>query len=184
MAAGLAGRMGDASVVAIDRYYRDLSHLPRAERARQNFDHPDAIEWPLLEAHVAALRDGQAVALPVYDFAEHARCAATEACRSGEIVIVEGLFALVSPALRGLYDLAVYVDAPGDACLARRVERDVRERGRSPESVTEQWLASVEPMYVEVVAPTRRYADLVVAGAQPVNSSVDRIMRVLEADGK
>ncbi len=156
--------LGDTAslVISCDDYYRDLSHLPVAERAQCNFDHPDALETELLVAHLAALRRGEGVAAPRYDFVHHTRRAKTALLSPAPVVIVEGILTLAVPALRACFDLSVYVDAPTDVCLARRVLRDVQERGRSVDFVIDQILKAVRPMEKEFVLPSREYADLVV----------------------
>lgn len=154
---------GVASVhIRHDDYYRDLAHLPLAERAIQNFDHPDALETDLLVEHLAQLRRGKPVRKPLYDFTRHCRRAEVEVIQPRTVVIVEGILALAIPELRDSFDLRVYVETPADICLARRVLRDVRERGRTIESVVEQYLRFVRPMHEEWVLPSREYADVVV----------------------
>jgi uridine kinase len=165
-----------AKVVALDRYYRDLSHLSFEERAAINFDAPQALEHELLIAQVARLRNAEAVQLPVYDFGSHTRAAATEILRPSDVLLVEGLFALHWPELRELLGTKVYVDLDDEICLARRQQRDIRERGRTPESVIEQYTATVAPMAQHYVRPTIAYADVVVCGDEPVQHGVTRVL--------
>ncbi len=130
----------------LDYYYLDLSHMPLAERALQNFDDPMLIESPLLAAHVAALARGETIERPVYDFSEYTRVLdRTESVHAAPFLIVEGLFALVYPELLPLYQLRVYVETPDEICFERRLTRDVEERGRTPESVRRQYEATVRP---------------------------------------
>ena len=156
--------LGDVACVMIshDDYYRDLSHLPLEERAATNFDHPDALETELLVEHLRALRRGESVEKPQYDFMRHCRRPETEVIGPAAVVIVEGILALAVAALRECLDLRVYVDEAADVCLARRVLRDVRESGRSVEAVVEQYLRFVRPMQEQFVLPSRAYADIVV----------------------
>ena len=165
-----------AEVLELDRYYRDLSHLPLAERGRVNFDAPEALEHELLIEQVARLRNRETVQLPVYDFTTHTRVAKTETLPSSEIIIVEGLFTLHWPGLRELLGAKVYVDLHDELCLTRRTARDVRERGRTVESVMEQYEATVAPMAQRYVRPTIAHADVVVSGTERIEDGVARVI--------
>jgi uridine kinase len=165
-----------ASVLALDRYYRDLSHLTLEERARVNFDSPQALDHELIVEQVAGLRNNETVHLPVYDFATHTRIRRTEVlCPSG-VVIVEGLFTLHWPGLRDLLGTKVFVDLNDEVCLTRRQARDVRERGRTPESVMQQYVATVAPMAQRYVRPTIVHADVVVSGNESIADGVSRVL--------
>jgi len=166
-----------APVLALDRFYRDLSHLPLEERAQSNFDEPAALDHDLLIAQVSDLRNGQAIPVPVYDFSAHTRTSETQLFRPAEFVIVEGLFTLLWPELRHHLGTGVYVDMADDICLQRRLERDVRERGRTPESVVEQFRTTVAPMAERYVRPTRVHADVVVFGAISIGDQVERVLK-------
>jgi uridine kinase len=165
-----------ASVLALDRYYRDLSHLPLEERARANFDRPEALDHELIVEQVASLRNHATVHLPVYDFATHTRTRRTEVLRPAGVVIVEGLLTLHWPRLRELLGTKVFVDMDDEACLMRRQARDVRERGRTPESVREQYAGTVAPMAQRYVRPSIVYADVVVLGTEPIGDGVSRVL--------
>jgi uridine kinase len=165
-----------ADVLGLDRYYHDLAHLPLDERARANFDAPEALQHELLIEQVARLRNREAVQLPVYDFATHTRLAKTETLQPAEVVIVEGLFTLHWPGLRELLGTKVYVDLSDDVCLTRRTARDVRERGRTVESVVEQYEATVAPMALRYVRPTIAHADVVVVGTESIQAGVARVV--------
>jgi len=165
-----------ADVIELDRYYRDLSHLPLAERARVNFDAPEALEHELLIEQVARLRIKEKVHLPVYDFITHTRTARTEVLQPSSVVIVEGLFTLHWPGLRELLGTKVYVDLNDEVCLTRRKARDVRERGRTPESVVEQYQSTVAPMARRYVHPTIAHADVVVLGTERIEDGVARVV--------
>jgi uridine kinase len=166
-----------ADVIELDRYYRDLSHLPLAERARVNFDAPEALEHELLIEQVAGLRNKEKVHLPVYDFTTHTRTARTEALKPSKVVIVEGLFTLHWTGLRELLGTKVYVDLNDEVCLTRRKARDVRERGRTLESVIEQYQATVAPMARRYVHPTIAHADVVVIGTERIEDGVVRVVK-------
>lgn len=176
LARALADRLR-APVLVLDHYYRDLSHLPLEERARTNFDDPAALEDDLLVVQVERLSQGQPVEIPTYDFSGHIRTGNTHLFRPAEFVIVEGLFTLHWPELRRLLGTAVYVDLADDVCLQRRQRRDVRERGRTPESVVEQFRSTVAPMAARYVRPTQAYAHVVVFGAAPISEEVERVLK-------
>jgi uridine kinase len=166
----------NAPVLAVDSYYADLAHLPLAERAKANFDVPDSIDHDLFAEHLAAVAAGRPIAIPVYDFAQYSRTSETEPLVPGEFAIVEGLFALYWAGVRALLGTKVYVDAEDGICYARRLARDVAERGRSPESVSAQYRATVRPMAERYILPTREYADIVVSGMEPLASSAGAIL--------
>jgi uridine kinase len=175
LASHLAERLR-APVLALDHYYRDLSHLPLEERARSNFDEPAALEHDLLISHVGDLRAGKKIDVPTYDFSIHTRTPETQLFQPAEFVIIEGLFTLHWPELRHHLGTGVYVDMTDDICLERRRERDVRERGRTPESVIEQFRKTVAPMAERCVRPTRAHAHVVVFGAIPIAEEVERVL--------
>lgn len=161
----------------LDNYYRDLSHLPVEERARQNFDHPDLIESELLAADVASLAKGRPVERPRYDFSTYIRIPGeTDTVRAGTFVLVEGLFALYYPALLPLYQLRVYVDTPDEVCFERRLKRDMEERGRTAESVRRQYEQTVRPASEKYVRPSSAYADLTVDGAASLDWKVEQVL--------
>jgi len=171
----LAERL-QAPVLGLDHYYRDLSHLPLEERARSNFDEPAALEHELLIAQIGELKEGRAIEIPTYDFSTHARTAQTQVFPPAPFVIVEGLFTLHWPELRRLLSTRVFVEMTDDVCLQRRQYRDVRERGRTPESVLEQFRATVAPMAERYVKPTRAHAHVVVSGGALVEEQVQRVI--------
>ena len=150
------------TVLLHDRYYRDRSELRLEERAALNYDHPDSLETDLMVRHVNDLRNGQPVEVPTYDFARYARLPETEAMVPRRVIIVEGILIFVDPALRALLDIKVFVDADDDIRFIRRLRRDVAERGRTMESVIEQYQGTVKPMHLEFVEPSKRYADIIV----------------------
>lgn len=160
-----------APVLAVDHYYRDLAHLSFTERLSVNFDEPAAIDDELLVRHAGLLRTGLPVEQPVYDFRRHTRAAESETIAPGDYVIVEGLFALCWPELREHLDFGIYISADHDTCLARRIFRDVRERGRTEASIREQYERTVRPMADLHVLPTVSHADLVLAGIAPLKQA-------------
>jgi len=156
--------LGPEQVVVLehDRYYRDRNDLRPEERAALNYDHPDSLETDLLVQHVRALKASQPVDVPQYDFTRHARRSDVQRYHPRRAIIVEGILIFGEPALRDLMDVKVFVDADADTRFIRRMQRDVAERGRTLESVVEQYLATVKPMHFEFVEPTKRYADLII----------------------
>jgi uridine kinase len=145
-----------------DHYYKDTPHLPLEERAKQNFDHPDSVDTQLLISHVRALREGHAIERPVYDFTQHRRLPATVHLEPRPALIVEGILIFENPALRNLCDIKIFVDTEADLRFIRRLRRDIRERGRTVESVIDQYMATVRPMHMEFVEPSKRYADVII----------------------
>lgn len=147
-----------------DAYYRDLQELSLEERGRVNFDHPDSLETELLIEHVQTLLRGRPVELPVYDFSRHGRTAETVTINPSPFILVEGILIFTNRALRELMDIKVYVDVDADVRFIRRLSRDVEERGRSLDSVVKQYLATVRPMHLQFVEPSKRYADVIIPG--------------------
>lgn len=152
------------SVVAIDHdaYYRDLSHLSFEERSAVNFDHPDALDNTLLIEHLRALRAGQGIEKPVYDFKRHLRAEQTVPLAPAPIVVVEGILTLAVPQLRAMMDIKVFVDTDADIRVMRRIRRDLQDRGRSFESVRHQYYSTVRPMHLLYVEPSKREADVII----------------------
>jgi len=145
-----------------DAYYRDLSHLPPAQRAQVNFDHPSSLETELLVEHLRELRAGRTVAIPIYDFTAHTRTREKRRVEPASVIMVEGILVFAEPELRDLFDVKLYVDTDADVRFIRRLQRDIEERGRSVESVCEQYLSTVRPMHLEFVEPSKRYADVII----------------------
>ena len=159
----LVNTFGDAvTVLGHDNYYRRLDHLPMEERVKVNYDEPAALETELMVTHLEALRSGFAVDCPVYDFAQHNRSNETTHIVPKSVIIVEGILIFENEALRNLMDIRIFVDTDADVRLCRRIKRDVRDRGRTIESVIEQYQTTVKPMHEKYVEPSKRHAHLVV----------------------
>jgi uridine kinase len=160
----LMASLGDDQVTVLehDRYYRDRSDLRLEERAALNYDHPDSLETDLLVRHVRALRAGEVVQVPQYDFARHNRLDACDPVQPRAAIIVEGILIFADAALRALMDVKVFVDADDDTRFIRRLQRDISDRGRTVQSVIDQYLGTVKPMHLEFVEPSKRYADIIV----------------------
>jgi uridine kinase len=145
-----------------DSYYRNQTDLPRDYRGIANFDHPDALDNDLLVNHIRRLKSGEAIELPLYDFRTHTRMSETRSVQPKPIVIVEGILIYADPRLLEQMDIKVFVDTPDDIRFIRRLRRDVAERGRTVESVIEQWLATVRPMHMQFVEPSKRHSDVII----------------------
>jgi uridine kinase len=170
-----------ATVIHHDAYYRDTSHLDPEARLAINYDHPDALETELLIEHLKELRAGRGVAVPIYDFAEHRRLPDRQHIESCRVVIVDGLLILWDPGLRALMDIKVYVDTDADLRFIRRLQRDIRERGRSTESVIQQYTRTVRPMHLEFVEPSKRYADVILPEGGHNEVAVDVLVTKVRA---
>ena len=152
------------SVIQVDHYYRDLSHLTYEQRDSVNFDHPDAIEFEALREDLKALKRGENVDAPIYDFTVHNRASETQRIEANSIIILEGLLALADAETAALVDQVVFIDTPLEVCLKRRIERDAAKRGRSEASVRDFWVTRAAPMFNEFIAPWKAQADLVLSG--------------------
>jgi uridine kinase len=156
-----------------------MEEIPLEARKKVNFDHPDALDWTLLHEHLKAMAAGKAIDEPVYSFADYARTSSARHVEPGRYVIVEGLFVLYWPELRDMLDTKVYVQTDPDVCFNRRLTRDVAERGRTAQSVCEQYERTVRPSAEWFVYPTRKFADLVVSGEEPLTQSTAAVIRAL-----
>jgi len=164
-----------------DRYYRDRNDLRLEERAALNYDHPDALETDLMVAHVRALKSGKAVDVPQYDFTRHARLSETETFQPRRALIVEGILVFTDAALRDLMDIKVFVDTDSDTRFIRRLQRDVAQRGRTMESVVDQYQNTVKPMHLEFVEPSKRYADVIIPLGGHNTVAVDLLLTMLRS---
>jgi uridine kinase len=166
----------DATFLDQDAYYQDLQHLPLEARARVNFDHPDAFDTDLLVAHIEALRAGQSIDKPTYDFAQHTRAARTIRLEAREIILVDGILLFAEARLRPLFDIKLFVDVDDDIRFIRRLQRDVTERGRTVEGVIRQYLDTVRPMHLEFVEPSKRYADVILPEGGHNQVGIDMVL--------
>ena len=174
----------EATLFPLDLYYRDLSQFPLDSRHKRNFDHPDSLESELIIEHVRALANGQIIQRPVYDFKTHSRVADTfDTVVPASVVIVEGIIALQFAELVPCYSFSIYVNAPHDVCLARRIHRDVRERARTEDSVREQFHATARPMADLYVVPSAARASVTVEGTDSLDWSVEQILQRLRQAG-
>jgi len=169
------------SIVDHDRYYRDRLDLRLEDRTALNYDHPDSLETDLMVRHVAELKSGRAVEAPLYDFARYVRRTTTETVEPRRAIIVEGILIFADAALRAQMDIKVFVDTDDDTRFIRRLRRDVAERGRTMDSVIDQYLATVKPMHLEFVEPSKRYADVIIpqGGHNPV--AIDLLLTLIRS---
>lgn len=180
LARWLAARLS-APMLNLDHYYIDLAHLPLEERAQTNFDEPAAVDQEAILHDAAALRRGEPVVAPLYDFSTHARARGGERIAPRGLVVVEGLFALYWAGLREHFFVKLFVDAPDSLCLARRIERDTRERGRTRESVMEQFAATVQPGAERFIRPSSVFADLVLSGEEELDIRGPKALELIRA---
>jgi uridine kinase len=174
----------EATIFPLDLYYRDLSQIPLELRDKENFDDPDSLESELFVEHLRRLAAGQTIQRPVYDFTHHTRVpGAFDSVSPASFLIVEGILALHYPDLLPLYDFSVYVNAPNEICLNRRIYRDMRERGRTEESVRAQFEATARPMAERYVLPSQAHANLIVEGTEDLDWSIEQVLRELHKRG-
>jgi uridine kinase len=175
--------LGDTAVTVLehDRYYRDHPELRLEERAALNYDHPHALDTDLLVEHVRALREGLAVEAPAYDFSLHARQAETTPIRPGAAIIVEGILIYTDKALRSLMDVKIFVDTDADTRFIRRLQRDIADRGRTVESVIDQYVSTVKPMHLEFVEPSKRYADIIIPEGGYNQVAIDMLLTLIRS---
>ena len=189
VARNVAAALGDASVAFIDMdaYYLDNVQLTLEERKKVNWDHPNAFDWELLVSQLGKLAGGEAIDKPVYDFVTHARRTETIRIPTADVVVIDGILLFVDARVRALCDVKVFVDADADERLIRRIRRDMAKRGRPLGEILEQYLATVQPMHLEFVEPSKRYADVIVprGGHNPVaiEMIVAKIARRIQAGG-
>ncbi len=170
---------GNVTVVEHDRYYRDRNDLRFEERAALNYDHPDSLETDLMVRHVQELRDSRPVEAPMYDFARYERTADTETLLPRRAIIVEGILIYTDAGLRRLMDVKVFVDTDDDTRFIRRLQRDISERGRTVQSVIDQYLGTVKPMHLEFVEPSKRYADIIVPQGGHNAVAIDMLLTLI-----
>jgi uridine kinase len=171
---------GAVTTIEHDAYYRDRSELPPDERAQLNYDHPDALETELLVEHLDRLRAGEPIDVPIYDFKEHQRSVESRRVEPTPIVLVEGILVFVEPQLRERLDIKLFVDTDSDIRIFRRIRRDMEHRGRTFESVREQYYRTVRPMHLQFVEPSKRTADLIIPEGGNNAVAIDLIITKLQ----
>jgi uridine kinase len=163
------------TVISEDSYYKDLGDMPLNQKAARNFDHPEAFDHHLFAQHLEAMKQGQTVQIPIYDYATHSRTTETRTIGNHRLVILEGILLFVDEELRNQMDILIYVDTPLDICLIRRMTRDIVERGRTLEGVLAQYQETVRPMYLQFIEPSKRYADVIVPRGGKNRIAIDMI---------
>lgn len=153
---------GTAQIVDHDAYYKDLANIPFEERVKVNFDHPDSLETSLLVQHLDQLREGKGIDVPLYDFATHTRRTETRRVEASPLIVVEGILVFVEEDLRSRLDVKIFVDTDADIRVFRRIRRDLEQRGRSFQSIRDQYYKSVRPMHLQFVEPSKRWADVII----------------------
>jgi len=164
-----------------DSYYKDLRGLPPAQRNEFNFDHPESLETELLIEHIACLKKGKSVEVPIYDFATDSRTSQTFTIQPRNVILVEGILIFTEPTLRKLLDIKIFVDTDADLRFIRRLERDIHERGRTTDSVIKQYMHTVRPMHLEFVEPSKRYADIIIPEGGHNTAALDMVVARVEA---
>lgn len=175
-----AFKVEDAALVEQDAYYKELTNMTIEEKAKVNFDHPDSIEFDLLKKHLEALKNGTSIERPIYDFTTHSRKEGTVKINPSKIIIVEGILIFAVPEIRDLFDVKIFVDTDADEMILRRIERDMNERGRSLESIKNQYLTTVKPMYLEFCEPSKRYADIIIPRGGENKVAIDMVISKLK----
>ena len=169
----------EATIVNHDSYYKEYSHLSKTEKDKLNFDHPNSLDNHLFVEHLALLKQGQSVLAPVYDFATHSRLTNTIIIKPSSVILVDGILLLVEPKIREILDIKIFLDTPADIRILRRLHRDINERGRTVESVINQYLATVRPMHEQFVEPSKQYADLILFGENWSESQLETVINLI-----
>ena len=169
----------DITVITHDDYYKDLSHLSLEDRKKVNFDHPASLDNDLFVAHLSDLLSGKSIDKPTYDFVVHNRSEKTEQVHPTRIIMIEGIMVLEDPRVRDLATIKLFVESDDDVRFIRRLVRDTKERGRSIDSVINQYLTTVKPMYYAFIKPTKRYADMIIPNDSDHDVAVDCIARMI-----
>ena len=167
--------------LSIDDYYKDQSNIPLEERRKQNYDHPKAFDWKLINSQLLDLKNNKSILKPTYDYTIHTRSEITELVEPKKLIIVEGIMALVNKNVRSLADLTIFINATRERRLLRRLSRDQVERKRTFDSIVEQYFTTVQPMYEEIIGPSSYYADILVNNDGYDNRSIEVLASVLKA---
>ena len=175
--------LGEAKIAIIseDSYYRDQKHLEMKDRLKTNYDHPSSLDHTLLKAHLLSLMEGQAVNVPMYSYSEHNRLPTTTHVTAKKVIILEGILLLSSPELRKHFHISLFMDTPLDICLLRRLTRDVAERGRTMESVIEQYQKTVRPMFIQFIEPSKEHADIIIPRGGKNRIAIDMLKAKITA---
>jgi len=168
------------SIISQDSYYRDNSHLTMEERNAINYDHPDSIDFDLLVSHLKELKEGRNVQQPIYSYEQHNRLKESRFMSCTEVIIIEGILIFNSTDIRQLCDVKIYVDAPDDERLLRRIKRDINQRGRSLDEVIDRYENTLRPMHLQFIEPTKRYADIIIPEGGENEVAIGVIAKVIK----
>ena len=176
-------RVGSSQIAYLqhDSYYKELKGLPPTQRAEVNFDHPNSLDTELLIRHIKSLRDGKPVEVPIYDFSTDSRTAQSITVQPRRVIVVEGILIFAEAELRKLFDVKIFVDTDSDLRFIRRLQRDISERGRTTEAVIKRYQATVRPMHLEFVEPSKRYADIIIPEGGFNAAALDMVVARVEA---
>ena len=179
----ILNRVGAARIAFLqhDAYYKDLSGLPPTQKTAVNFDHPNSLETALLIEHITKLKKNEQVEVPIYDFATHSRTKKSFSVLPRRVILVEGILIFAESALRKLFDVKIFVDTDDDIRFIRRLERDIAERGRTTDTVVQQYLSTVRPMHLEFVEPSKRYADVIIPEGGHNAAALDMVVARIES---
>ena len=169
------------NIIKEDDYYKDQSHLPMEERVKTNYDHPLAFDFDLMLDHIRRLINGESIEKPTYDYTVHNRSDKTEIVHPSDVLIIEGLFALYTKEIRDLEDIKIFVDTPADIRFIRRLKRDVAERARTIDSITNQYLTTVKPMHDQFLEPTKQYADIIIPQGKSNTVAIDLLKTKIDS---
>lgn len=169
----------EVGVISQDSYYKDLSHLSYEERVKINFDHPRAIDFELLAAHLKSLKAGKPIEQPVYSFEEHNRTSETVTTYPRKVMIVEGILIMTNPEIREMFDIRIYVHADSDERLIRRLKRDINERGRDLEEILHRYQTTLKPMHEQFIEPTKEFADIIIPNNKYNTVAVDIVRSII-----
>lgn len=171
----------NVTLITQDAYYKNYPDLSYEERCKINYDHPETFDTELLIKHIKSLKNNVPISMPVYDYENHLRTEETEPKKPSPIIIIEGILIFESPQLRNLMDIRIFVDTDADVRILRRIERDINERGRSLSSVIQQYRTTVQPMHIEFVEPTKRYADIIIPEGGYNTIAIDMIVAKIKS---
>ena len=177
----LATPYGKVSMLRLDDYYKDMAYLSLEERKQINFDHPDSYDFDLILKHIDDLLNGKSIEKPIYDFVLSVRTKDTETVEPSDVIIIEGIMIFTDERLRNLFDMKIYVDTPDDIRFIRRLKRDIRDRGRTLESVVNQYLTTVRPMHHSFVEPSKKYADIIVPEGGKNEVAIDLLITKIKS---
>ena len=170
---------GQVTVISQDSYYKDLSHLSMEDRKKVNFDHPNAIDFPLLCQHLIELKEGRNILQPIYSFVEHNRTEETVLTSPTNVLVVEGILILTDQSIRSLFDIKVFVHADSDERLIRRLKRDIAERGRDLDEVLTRYQSTLKPMHQQFIEPTKEFADIIIPNNRYNTVAVDIVRSII-----